>query len=111
MAAPKGNHNAKKGAYMRQHLEWAMEKWSPGLSDEDLEKVVINGSAKKTIAARLMCMKQVDEAVKGDSFAYRDIFDRIDGKPKQAVVGGDEDDAPIRHAIAVSYVDPSDPAA
>ncbi len=43
------------------------------------------------IAAQL-----VDEAVSGDVPAIKEIADRLDGKVAQAIVGGDEDDNPIR---------------
>lgn len=33
---------------------------------------------------------------KGDIAAMREFADRVDGKPPQAIVGGDEDDEPIR---------------
>jgi hypothetical protein len=38
----------------------------------------------------------VDEAVKGDVPAIKEIGDRLDGKVPQALVGGDEDSQPVR---------------
>ena len=40
--------------------------------------------------------KLLDLALAGDMAAIKEVFDRIDGKPKQAIVGGDEDDNPIQ---------------
>lgn len=40
----------------------------------------------------------------GDVQAIKEIADRLDGKAVQAIVGGDEDDAPIRHALTVKFV-------
>jgi hypothetical protein len=32
----------------------------------------------------------------GDKWALEEIGDRLDGKPAQAIIGGDEDEPPIR---------------
>ena len=50
-------------------------------------------------------------ALNGDNQSIRDIADRIDGKPAQALVGGDDDDNPIKmtHQIERLIVDPSNP--
>lgn len=44
-----------------------------------------------------------------DTAAAREIGDRLDGKPAQAIVGGDEDDSPINvvHKIERVIVRPS----
>ena len=36
--------------------------------------------------------------------AANSILDRAMGKPKQALVGGDEDDAPIKNHLTVTFV-------
>lgn len=47
----------------------------------------------------------VDRAIAGDVAAFNAIADRVDGKPAQPVVGGDEDEGgPIRHALTVRFV-------
>lgn len=33
----------------------------------------------------------------GDKWALEEIGDRLDGKPAQAIIGGDEDDPPIKY--------------
>lgn len=38
----------------------------------------------------------VAAAKKGEAWAVKEVFDRESGKPKQPVIGGDEDDEPIR---------------
>lgn len=38
----------------------------------------------------------IESAKSGDISALKEVGDRLDGKPAQAVVGGDEDDNPIR---------------
>lgn len=38
----------------------------------------------------------VTKAISGDVQAIREVADRIDGKPAQAIIGGDDDDAPVR---------------
>lgn len=40
----------------------------------------------------------LDRALGGDMVAIKEVFDRIDGKVKQAIVGGDDDDPPLRIA-------------
>ena len=54
--------------------------------------------AGKTNLERVIT-KQVIMAMDGDSASIRDIADRIDGKPAQAIVGGDEDDNPVRAVV------------
>lgn len=44
----------------------------------------------------LLADRLIDEAMAGDMVAMKEIGDRIDGKPTQAIVGGDEDDPPIQ---------------
>lgn len=51
------------------------------------------------IAAQL-----VDEAVKGDVPAIKEIADRLDGKVAQAIVGGSEEDDPIRMITRIERV-------
>jgi hypothetical protein len=44
--------------------------------------------------------------------AMKELGDRLDGKPSQAIVGGDEDDNPIRTIteIRTTIIDPKAPA-
>jgi hypothetical protein len=54
--------------------------------------------------ARALLLRAADETA-----AAREVGDRLDGKPAQAIVGGDEDDAPVRlETIRRIIVDPGD---
>ncbi len=52
--------------------------------------------------------KVVAAAELGDDKAYREIGDRLDGKPAQAIVGGGEEDNPVRVITEIrrTIVDP-----
>lgn len=52
------------------------------------------------IAAQL-----VQEAMDGDVPAAKEIADRLDGKVPQAVIGGNENDPPIRSVTRIELVD------
>jgi hypothetical protein len=51
------------------------------------------GEKKKKL--RVIAERLVAEAMAGESWAVQQVADRLDGKPAQAVIGGDEDDNPI----------------
>ncbi len=44
---------------------------------------------------RAIARKLIALAESGDMQAIKELGDRTDGKPAQAIIGGDEDDAPI----------------
>ena len=46
----------------------------------------------------------VEEALAGDRDAWKEIGDRMDGKPAQAIVGGSEEDNPLRVLARVERV-------
>ncbi len=49
----------------------------------------------------------VNKAAEGDVSAAKEIFDRVEGKVPQAVIGGDEDENPIRlESIIRKIVEP-----
>lgn len=67
----------------------------------ELEEADDQGITKLAKATRAI----VQKAIEGDVAAFNAIADRVDGKPVQAVVGGDEDEGgPIRHALTVRFV-------
>ena len=74
-----GNQNAKKGAEWRSAIKRALSRCSEKGWREGLDKV-----ADEFVKA----------ATNGDSWALREIGDRIDGKPKQTI------DADVRAEIA-----------
>lgn len=73
--APKGNKNAARAHEARTALIKALEKKS---------------GVDVTVVSRLDALVkiweiQVDKALEGDNDSAKTIFDRLDGKPKQAV--------------------------
>ena len=44
--------------------------------------------------------------IKGDVASIKEIGDRLDGRPAQAIVGGDEDDNPIRNVTTIELIAP-----
>lgn len=95
--APIGNQNARKAAEWRQALKWALENY------ENKVSAIEKGQALKAVA-----MKCVDQAVEGDHDARQEIANRLDGKVPQAIIGGGEDDPPVRYEkIERVIVDPA----
>ena len=93
--APEGNTNATKGAQARQALIKAIEAKSTGEAPVVIDK--------------MQCLvdiwtKQIDQALEGNTHSASMIIDRIDGKPKQALVGGGEDDRPISFNQVINFV-------
>ena len=91
-----GNQEARKGEKkkrFKQQLIAALEDVPEG----DVSKL------------RQIADKLIEAALGGDVQAIRDIRDTVDGKPAQAIVGGDDDDAPVRlETIRRIIVDPGD---
>lgn len=57
---------------------------------------------KTTVASKLVDEIIIKAIKEKDAAMMKDIIDRIDGKPKQAIVGSDdEEDAPVR--VTVKY--------
>lgn len=48
----------------------------------------------KTVAQEIV-LQLVKSARKGDQKAITELIDRVEGKPKQALIGGDDDDKPL----------------
>lgn len=97
--APIGNQNAAKAAIARNALLKAIERRSTGTVSELPDKFSVLVE---------IWDKQITKAVDGDSHAANTIFDRLDGKPKQAVIGGDEDDNPVRMVGRIELVPMND---
>jgi hypothetical protein len=89
-----GNQNATKGKEFRQALRRVLAR-RYGTASAGLEKV----------AESLLDAADVKE-----QWAMREIMDRIDGRPAQAIVGGDEDDPSIKTTseILIRSVSPTD---
>ena len=86
--APKGNSNASKGKEATKALYQALSIAS-GMKEE---KDVLS----KYRALVDIWLKQIDLAKEGNPGSATMIVDRLEGKPKQAVVGGDDGDPPIK---------------
>ena len=94
MAAPVGNQNGAKGRAWSEAVRRAIRA-KYGVEWEE---------ALQTLAGRL-----VDEADKGDLTALKEVGDRLDGKPSQALDLGSDPDRPMVHKIVREIVRPKDP--
>lgn len=56
---------------------------------------VIEGDPQGRKKLQAVADRVVEEALNGDMRAAEEIANRLDGKVPQALIGGDEDDAPI----------------
>lgn len=52
--------------------------------------------------------KLIAQVEAGDVSAIKEFGDRVDGKVAQALIGGDEDDAPIKTVTRIELVAPND---
>jgi hypothetical protein len=84
MAAPIGNQNAARGRLWRAAIERALEARSSKLEQKN---------ALDELAEVLL-----EQAAQGDMQALKELGDRLDGKPAQAIVG-DADGEPVRHVF------------
>ena len=89
MGAPLGNNNAKKGRISAEALRLEL--------------------AHDRKALRDMWRKQIEKAKEGDLQSFKEINDRLDGKPSQAIVG-DDDEPPVSlvHRVERVIVNPKD---
>jgi hypothetical protein len=96
VAAPVGNQNAKKAKRWQDALNKALARF------ETEDGKIQAGQALDKIA-ELVVMK----ALAGDKDSIAEIGNRLDGKPAQAIVGGDDDDNPIKtlNEIVIRAVD------
>lgn len=58
--------------------------------------VAADDGTKKTKRLFVIAEKLVTMAEAGDMAAIKEIGDRLDGKPAQAIIGGDADTPPVR---------------
>jgi hypothetical protein len=87
MGAPAGNQNAKKAKRWQDALVKALARYA------NAEAQIEAGQALDKIAEQV-----VIKAIAGDKDAITEIGNRLDGKPAQAIIGGDDDDPPVRIA-------------
>ena len=88
--APVGNQNAVKPKIWTDAIKRALAR----RADDD-------GRGLNKLADVLL-----DKALEGDLQALKELGDRLDGKPAQAIIGGDADDPPIKEERVVRYVEP-----
>lgn len=90
--APIGNQNAAKGKMFEQALKLTL--------------------AKRPAALLNIANTLVTEAENGEQWAVQMVADRLDGRAKQQIVGGDDDDNPLRFVARIEriIVDPQNPA-
>ena len=88
MSAPVGNQNARRAKELRDALNYALNNFE-------------NSAIKKGQALREIGRKLVEMALDGNLGAIKEIGDRLDGKPAQAIIG--EDGGPLQAAITVSF--------
>jgi hypothetical protein len=85
--APKGNNNASKGKRFVSMIEKRLEELD----------------AMQRIADALIA-----KALEGDMQAIKEIGDRLDGKAKQQIDLGGQEDNPILTAIEVKLIRPNE---
>ena len=91
MGAPVGNQNGRKAKIWEQAIKRALARLSNENVDKGLDRL-----ADQLVAA----------AVNGDTWALKEIGDRMDGKPAQALqVDGDGEGGAIKHALEVRFVE------
>jgi len=91
--APSGNQNAARGRVWRKAIERALDRRS--VSRTDGQKEI------DALADRLL-----DLVSQGDLGALKEFGDRLEGKPAQAIIGGDSDDPAIKLEGVVNLVRP-----
>jgi hypothetical protein len=93
MGAPFGNQNGKKQRIWHAAILRALET---------RDKSRVDG--KKELDA--LADKLLDLVAAGELNALKEFGDRLDGKPAQALIGGDDDDNPIKVEGVLKLVKP-----
>ncbi|MBX6392553.1 MAG: hypothetical protein IRY96_03695 [Burkholderiales bacterium] len=68
-----------------------------------LREEATDANGQMTTRLRLVASKLVDRAIDGDVAAIKEIGDRVDGRPPQAIVGDDTAD-PVRMITRIERV-------
>ena len=90
--APEGNKNAVNGAECKQALKRALSRKSEKTYREGLDMVMD---------------EYVKAACSGESWAIRDMIDRLDGRPSQSHEHTGKDGKPIEMAWTVEVIEPN----
>ena len=83
---------ARKTKEMREALRIVLKDFEKGLLDKPRNNM------------DAIVRAHVSKALEGDMAAIKEIYDRIDGKVPQGVVGGDEGDRPISLVTRIELV-------
>lgn len=102
--APKGNQNARKALKWRDALRYALAQH--GRDVEPLE----DGEPADMRGLRKIAVKFVNAVDEGESWAMKDLADRIDGKAAQALQlsGPDGGDIPLSGTVVFKKVKSDD---
>ena len=90
MGAAIGNQNARKG------------KWAEALT----KAVLMEDGPEKRRRLDSIALRLIEKAEAGDIQAIKELGDRIDGKPTQALEHSGPDGEPIKNALSVTFVTP-----
>ena len=82
MAAPAGNQNAAKAKVWSAAILRALDRRKP--ADERIQAI-------DELADKLL-----EKCAAGDLAALQELGNRLEGKPAQVVIGGNDDEPPIR---------------
>ena len=73
----------------------------------DMLRVAVKDAQGDKPKLRLLADALVSKALEGDVPALKEVADRLDGKVPQGVaVSGDGEGAPIKHDVAVRFINP-----
>lgn len=72
-----------------------------------LKREAVDANGRPTQKLAIIAEKLVEEAANGNVQAAKEIFDRVDGRPAQAIIGGDDGDPALtlHHVIERRIVD------
>lgn len=93
IGAQPGNQNAKKAKRWQDALNKALARF------ESAELKVKAGEALDKVAETVVL-----QAISGNKDAWLEIGNRLDGKIPQSIIGGDDEDPPVRFQRIVREV-------
>lgn len=93
IGAQPGNQNAKKAKRWQDALNKALARF------ESAELKIAAGEALDKVAETV-----VQQALAGNKDAWQEISQRLDGKVPQGIIGGDDEDPPVRFQRIVREV-------
>jgi hypothetical protein len=80
------------------------------LTDALKRALARSGDGDVYAGANKVAQKAVEAAIAGEQWAIREIWDRLEGKPAQAVTLGNDESGPFKTENVVrTIVDPRDP--